>query len=89
MLTIVLIRCDLLLGLWDLVASVEVCAILLQQKVVDKQGVWILCFPQLSNLGICLKPHSLMGIIIYASQTALLLGSAKREFNHGNTQGHQ
>jgi len=68
---------------------VEVGAILLQRKVMDRQGLWILCFPQLSNLGICLKPWSLMGIIIYASQTALLLGSADREFSHGNAQGHQ
>lgn len=47
-----------------------------------------LSFPRLSNLGICLIPSSLMGII-YASQTALLLGSAEGEFNHGNTEGQQ
>ena len=71
-----------------LLASLEVCVILCQQKVVEKQRSWTLCFPLLSNLGICQKPSSLMGIID-ARHIALLLGSAEGEFNHGNTEGQQ
>lgn len=73
---------------WGLLASLEVCVILCQQKVVEKQRSWTLCFALLSNLGICQKPSSLMGIID-TRHIALLLGSAEGEFNHGNTEGQQ